>query len=248
MAAAGGRQETEHHGADTTTAAVAANHESQPPESMIADTVEDHQASEDPGETIRDRVEEERECAGARRVQELMGKTQAAAESASDNQEAGAASKTSPGKKPWETGEEIVTSLPMYKGITIQTENIGKMFFNWLKKGLIEKTILINTPVALVHIVEDGILLLSPGLFKDFCLKHGMPEKDHGPLSKKFDKLRLGIKTADGLGIHILWAVGEKRAGRVSGRLIPHHTIYGDDYPVPQINKFFKKSLTPQEE
>lgn len=247
-AAAGGEhQEAENHKAHSNVSAGAVKAESQSPEP--ADTVEDHQASDDAEGKVRDRVEDERrECAGAQRVQELIGKSKAAAESASDNQEAGGARKTLSGKKSWETGEVVVTSLPMYQGITIQTENIGRMFFNWLKKGLIERTILINTPVALVHIVEDGVLLLSPGLFKDFCLKHGMQETDHKSLSRKFDKLKLGVKNEQGLFIHTLWAVGSTRAGKVSGRLIPHHQIYGDGYPVPQINKFFKKSLTPQEE
>jgi hypothetical protein len=245
-AAAGEHQEAENHGAHSNVAAGAAKAESQSPEP--ADTVEEHQASEDAEGKVRDRVEDDtRECAGVQRVQELIGKSKATAESASDDQEAGGARKTLPGKKPWEMGEAVVTSLPMYQGITIQTENIGRMFFNWLKKGLVERTILINTPVALVHIVEDGVLLLSPGLFKDFCLKHGMPETDHKPLSRKFDKLKLCTKNEQGLFIHTLWAVGNTRAGKVSGRLIPHHQIYGDGYPIPQINKFFKKSLTPQE-
>lgn len=248
-AADGKHQETEQDGVDTTVATAGENG-SQPLESVIADTVDDAQASatEDAGETVRDRVEEgARECAGAARVQELIGKTQATEEPASGHQETGVANRKPSGKnkKPWDEGEDVVTSLPMYKDITIQTENIGRMFFNWLKKGLIEKTILINTPVALVHIVEDGILLLSPGLFKDFCLKHGMPETDHKPLSRKFDNLKLGVKNDKGLLIHTLWAVGSTRAGRVSGRLIPHHHIFSDGYPVPQANKFIKKHFMP---
>lgn len=208
------------------------------------DCITDQQESES-REAIMDRVEAvERECAGAAKVQQLVGKKQATGESGASDEEAGALNPSPTGKKPRDS-EEVVTSLPMYQGISIQTENIGRMFYNWLKKGLIERTILINTPVALVHIVEDGVLLLSPGLFKDFCLKHQMPESDHKPLSRKFDNLKLGIKNEKGLYIHTFWAVGGKRAGKVSGRLIPHHHIYGDGYPVPQCNKYFKKNFMP---
>jgi hypothetical protein len=216
------------------------------PEPVIADAVEElHTHAPD---TVRDTVEPEaRECVGIKRVQDLNGKSKAVEEAGEPDEESGGAKKPAGGRKPWETGEQIVTSLPMYQGITIRTENIGKMFFNWLKKGLIERTILINTPVALVHIVEEGILLLSPGLFKDFCVKHQMPESDHRPLSRKFDNLKLGIKTEQRLMIHTFWAVGENRAGKVSGRLIPHHHVYGNDYPVPQFNKYFKRSFVPDD-
>lgn len=209
--------------------------------------ITDHQESESP-DAVLDRVEaDERECAGAAKVQQLVGKKQATGESGASDEEAGAVNPSHTGKKLWKS-EETVTSLPMYQGISIQTENIGRMFFNWLKKGLIEKTILTNSPVALVHILEDGVFLLSPGIFKDFCAKHGMPESDHKPLSRKFDKLKLCIPTDQGLLIHVLWAVGSTRAGRVSGRIVPHQHIFTDGYPVPQANKFIKKHFMPEEE
>lgn len=209
--------------------------------------ITDQQESESP-DAVLDRVEaDERECAGAAKVQQLVGKKQATGESGASDEEAGAVNPSHTGKKLWHS-EETVTSLPMYQGISIQTENIGRMFFNWLKKGLIEKTILTNSPIALVHILEDGVFLLSPGIFKDFCTKHGMPESDHKPLSRKFDKLKLCTPTDQGLLIHVLWAVGSTRAGRVSGRIVPHQHIFTDGYPVPQANKFIKKHFMPAEE
>lgn len=223
--------------------AAAERHADDTQEPILSDAVKEH--PED-GAAVRDTVDgEARECAGAQRVEEQNGKTKAADEAAESDKDTGGAKKRTGGKKNWDADENVVTSLPLYQGIGIQTENIGRMFFNWLKKGLIEKTILINSPVALVHIIEDGVLLLSPGLFKDFCVKHGMPESDHKSLSRKFDNLRLGVRNDQGMLIHIFWAVGSTRAGRVSGRVVPHHHIFTDGYPVPQANKFIKKTLTP---
>jgi len=135
------------------------------------------------------------------------------------------------------------TSQPEFKGLTTQNPKIASLFFQWLKKGLIEKTILINDPNAYVHIVKEGVFLLSPAIFKDFCIKHNLPETEHRTLSKKFDRLKLNIKTEKGLNIHPYWAIGESRAGKMNGRLIAFSNIYENDYPIPSPNKYMNKKM-----
>lgn len=132
----------------------------------------------------------------------------------------------------------VVTSLPGYKGLEISNPDIGMLFYRWIKKGLIEKTILINDPNAFVHMVKEGIFLLSPAIFKDFCIKHGMEESDHRALSKKFDRLKLHKKSDKGLNIHPYWAVSTSRAGKMNGRILPFNTVFEHDHPIPPLNKF----------
>lgn len=144
------------------------------------------------------------------------------------------------------TNENAATAKdapPLYHGITIDTPDIQHKFMNWLRNGLIEQTIPINNPAARVHIVKEGVLLLAPAIFKDFCVKHSMPEEDHRRLSKKFDRLKKNIKSEQGLNIHTYWAKSKNRAGKISGRLLPFDVIYEHGYPVPKPNKYIVKDL-----
>lgn len=44
----------------------------------------------------------------------------------------------------------------------------GKMFIEWLRQGIRSGTMIVNAPGAKVHVVEEGVLIVSPGAFKDF--------------------------------------------------------------------------------
>ena len=53
--------------------------------------------------------------------------------------------------------------------VTLDAPDLGRMFLNWLRINMLSKTIQMNCPEALVHIMEDCVLLLAPGIFKNFC-------------------------------------------------------------------------------
>jgi hypothetical protein len=125
----------------------------------------------------------------------------------------------------------------------IESHDAPARFVQWLKKGLIEKTILINDVTAEVHIVEEGILLLAPAIFKTFLNKHGLQgETKHSNLSKRFARLRLHIRNGD-LNIHSYWVCASNRASKINGWLLPFAVIYENDYPIPKPNKYIRKNL-----
>lgn len=163
-----------------------------------------------------------------------------ASETVPKTQEAATRSKSSDSDPPR-------ASIALYSGLTESTPDLASKMLAWLQKGLIEKTILTNHPVALVHIVDDGVFLVSPGIFKDFCRVHELDESTHRKVSKGFDRLKNNIKTDDGMNIHTYWAVGTHRAGKIAGRKIPFSLIYGDDYPIPKPNKFLKRNFGSDE-
>lgn len=142
--------------------------------------------------------------------------------------------------KTHETAAEIINDEATFN---LEAHDAPKRFVQWLKKGLIEKTILINDVTAEVHIVEEGILLLAPAIFKTFLNKHGLAgETKHNNLSKRFARLRLHVRNGD-VNIHSYWVCASSRASKINGWLLPFNVIYENDYPIPKPNKYIRKNL-----
>jgi len=127
--------------------------------------------------------------------------------------------------------------------INIEATDTPRRFLSWIKKGLIEKTILINDVNAEVHIVEEGVFLLAPAIFKSFLNKHGLQgEAQHKNLSRRFARLRVHVKAGD-VNIHSYWVCASNRASKINGWLLPFNIIYENDYPIPKANKYIRKTL-----
>jgi len=50
-----------------------------------------------------------------------------------------------------------------------ENTTLGKEFITWLKKGISNKTISVNASEAHVHMTSEGVFLLFPQIFIDFC-------------------------------------------------------------------------------
>jgi len=128
--------------------------------------------------------------------------------------------------------------------VLMEGSDTPRRFVQWLKKGLIEKTLLVNDVNAEVHIVEEGVFLLAPAIFKTFLNKHNLAgEVQHKNLSRRFGRLRLHVKADDGLNIHTYWVCSSNRATKINGWLLPFNVIYEHDYPIPKPNKYLRKKL-----
>jgi hypothetical protein len=93
-----------------------------------------------------------------------------------------------------------------------------------------------------VHIVDEGVFLLAPAIFKTFLRLHGVSEEKHKNLSKRFQNLRKHIRNGD-VNIHPYWVSSTNRKTKINGWLLPFNVIYENDYPVPKPNKYIKKEL-----
>lgn len=158
---------------------------------------------------------------------EINQETVPASDTVSDNQE---------------DASPVKTSVSIIKNLEYEAPDTAQKFLSWLQRGLLEKTIVINNPAAEVHIVEEGIFLLAPAIFKTFLRLHGVPEEKHKNLSKRFANLRKNIRLND-LNIHPYWVSSSSRATKINGWLLPFNVIYENDYPIPKPNKFIKKKL-----
>lgn len=94
--------------------------------------------------------------------------------------------------------------------------DMGRAFVAWLHESLIAGRIQINGPGARVHVVPEGLLLVSPAVFQDFG------RTEWAQVQKGFQKLKLHRKAGGGANIHSYMNEGSsKGGGLIQGFLIP---------------------------
>lgn len=130
--------------------------------------------------------------------------------------------------------------------IELEDPNIGKHFITWINEGLAERTIQVNNSKALIHVVKEGALIVSPIAFKKFIWAFDLsPEgtninKQLGRIQKRLqalmDKKKLHRRTQNGINIHTYQVTGENRVGKIKCWLVPLETVFGNTKP-PSINK-----------
>ncbi len=110
-------------------------------------------------------------------------------------------------------------------------EDTGEQFLSWLRAGLASGDIITNDVRARVHVVPEGILIVSPAIFKDFA-HHSNNDWNH--VQKRFQKLGLHEKTPQGTNIHSYHTVGGRKTSTVNGLLIrDHSSLFQDTAPSP---------------
>lgn len=77
----------------------------------------------------------------------------------------------------------------------LDPDDPGNRFMAWLRSGLASGRIPVNAVNARVHIVEEGVVLITPAIFQDFA---GQEEAQWKAAQKRFQKLGLQAKRADG--------------------------------------------------
>jgi len=50
---------------------------------------------------------------------------------------------------------------------TIQTDQVTQ-FFEWLQEGIKKGSLKTNQAKARIHTVDEGVILITPGIFQDF--------------------------------------------------------------------------------
>ena len=112
--------------------------------------------------------------------------------------------------------------------------DLGQAFLAWLKQGLVSGVLPINTVNSRVHRVREGVLLVSPGIFRDYGNAVQAP---WASIQKRFQKLRLHRKTPDGFNIWNYTVVGERRTRELKGILVDDaEKALGPDLTLPPPN------------
>ncbi|MBL4827145.1 MAG: helicase/relaxase domain-containing protein, partial [Spongiibacteraceae bacterium] len=119
-----------------------------------------------------------------------------------------------------------------------EKEDQGLLFLHWLRQGLKENTLLINVVNARVHTVAEGVLLVSPGIFKDYDLAQW------SYVQKRFQKLKINEKTAArGENIHRYCVEGPRKKNRqIKGFLITQTQRVFSGISLPSPNPYLSKN------
>lgn len=115
----------------------------------------------------------------------------------------------------------------------------ARCFLRWVRQAISDGTLPVNVRGALVHGIEDGLLLASPGIFRAFVRFHGGGFRDRGDSVKRLqrDVLRAGwhLRGAGGVNLHgYAWKEGGDSGARIHGIVIVAPQRFFD--PVPEIN------------
>jgi hypothetical protein len=110
--------------------------------------------------------------------------------------------------------------------------------FGWLRDGLAEGSIEINSRTALVHHVPEGLLLVSPGIFRSFLEWQGADANSQEALKRlqrSVLKARWHLVGADGASVlGYAWNKNGKATARVHGIVMEQPQRLLD--PLPPIN------------
>jgi hypothetical protein len=118
-----------------------------------------------------------------------------------------------------------------------ETENDpGQAFLNWLHDGLKQNRFETNSTNARIHCVVEGLLLISPGIFKDF------DRENWQRVQKRFQKLKIHRKTVQGTNIHAYQVVGKRSKSHINGILIEEPERLFQDVMLPEPNPHLKPS------
>ncbi|OOG28878.1 hypothetical protein B1C78_00140 [Thioalkalivibrio denitrificans] len=115
----------------------------------------------------------------------------------------------------------------------------GVRFVQWVRHGLVTKRISVNNANARVHTVPEGVLLVSPGLFKDFSSEAGGESWEH--VQKRFAKFKLHEKLPDGTNIHRYRVSGPRRQSSIKGFMVADPGLIFDG-PAPAPNKYLQRA------
>lgn len=125
-------------------------------------------------------------------------------------------------------------------------------FLGWVQQGLNSGEMKVNAVDAKVHIIKEGVVLLSPAIFKSYLTHFGLchasdTDAHYRKLQVRVQKLKKHLYTDTGKNVHRLKAVGENRESTLFGWVFPTNIFYDSD-AVPEINKHIQlvTRITPK--
>ena len=118
----------------------------------------------------------------------------------------------------------------------------GRRFLAWLQSGLANRSLAVNSVRARIHVVGEGVLLVSPAIFRDYADRVA----DGGTwehAQKRFLRLKLHVKRPDGTNVHRYRVTGERNQSVIKGILLSEAGLVFGSVPRPQANPHLKPSM-----
>jgi hypothetical protein len=99
-----------------------------------------------------------------------------------------------------------------------KVKQAGQVFLKWLRQQIIDDNIGINTDKAHLHTVEEGLLIISPAIFRRYLRQ--VDQLELGELQKGFQSLGVHRMMAPNQPIWTYRQQGKKRNSKLRGMLI----------------------------
>jgi hypothetical protein len=135
--------------------------------------------------------------------------------------------------------------------IKLDDPDIARHFITWIQEGLRERKIQVNNAKALVHVVKEGVLIVTPIAFKKFLWDtklHKEGENINKQVTRIQDRLKANMekkkkhrRTKAGINIHTYQINGDTKTTNIKCWLLPVKTIFTDSTP-PSINSVLDNS------
>lgn len=120
-------------------------------------------------------------------------------------------------------------------------DNVGEAFWDWLRECILRRSLPFNNQAASLHFVEEGVFIVTPRLFKDFCAQSGLGREEFGKLQKRFCRLKVHKKTQrTNHNVHPYIVTTANRTVRLNGFLIPYTEVFEAVAERPECNKYLK--------
>ncbi|WP_460097805.1 MobH family relaxase [Pseudomonas sp. S3_C01] len=128
---------------------------------------------------------------------------------------------------------------------TLQSDNPGQAFLNWVKEGILSHKLIINDSKAKIHTVSGSVFLVTPGLFQRYTQE--FPGVSQGSdqemeewrwVQKQFEKLKVHRKRDNGLNIWTCQVQGPRKKTTLKGYMIEDPKLFFE--LIPPDNLFLK--------
>jgi len=125
------------------------------------------------------------------------------------------------------------------KEITPTANDIADPFIQWIRSNIAHKSIAVNQAKARLHIVDEGVLIVTPGIFQDYA--NSQLGLDWLKVQKAFLKRKWHVKAENGLNVHVYLAKGKNRTSKVNGILVSDMKILFGSAKIPQSNMYLSR-------
>ena len=110
-------------------------------------------------------------------------------------------------------------------------DHLGTAFLFWLRDGIKNKTIRYNGAKHQVHIVDKGIFLVSPQIFKVYA---NTCDADWEAVQKSFQGLKINLKNPSGENWHKVRVTGKtNKISTVTGWILPIDEVFEEGVKPP---------------
>ena len=123
--------------------------------------------------------------------------------------------------------------------ISLTSPDLGKACIKWVREQIANKEIQLNSGKHYVHIVNEGVLLIAPKVWRQFVEFHELPQKDESGeqtwarVQRQVQRLNLNIKTQDN-NKQNAWEFQVRELDHsLKGWLFPLSTFFAEDQKPP---------------